>query len=103
MHVYCTIKGPKCCVVLEGSPRHRGGTVVQFAQVRLVIIIIVSVVLIPFVHTNDVCMARQRLIQKFKAISKVDRWKLLAPHIGLGERDIEDCRSYQEQRLHGLT
>ena len=25
----------KCCV-LEGSPRYRGGTVVQFAQVRLV-------------------------------------------------------------------
>ena len=31
-------KGPKCCV-LEGSPRYRGGTVVQFAQVRLVGII----------------------------------------------------------------
>ena len=30
------LKGPKCCV-LEGSPRYRGGTVVQFAQVRLVI------------------------------------------------------------------
>ena len=29
------LKGPKCCV-LEGSPRYRGGTVVQFAQVRLV-------------------------------------------------------------------
>ena len=27
-------KGPKCCV-LEGSPRYRGGTVVQFAQVWL--------------------------------------------------------------------
>ena len=23
------LKGPKCCV-LEGSPRYRGGTVVQF-------------------------------------------------------------------------
>ena len=38
--------------------------------------------------------------------SKVDRWELLAPHIGLGERDIveikEDCRSYQEQRLGSL-
>ena len=30
-----TAQGPKCCV-LEGSPRYRGGTVVQFAQVRLV-------------------------------------------------------------------
>ena len=30
-----TAKGPKCCV-LEGSPRYRGGTVVQFALVRLV-------------------------------------------------------------------
>ena len=30
------LKGHKCCV-LEGSPRYRGGTVVQFAQVRLVI------------------------------------------------------------------
>ena len=29
------LKGPKCCV-LEGSPHYRGGTVVQFAQVRLV-------------------------------------------------------------------
>ena len=38
--------------------------------------------------------------------SKVDRWELLAPHIGLGERDIveikEDCRTYQEQRLGSL-
>ena len=33
------LKGPMCCV-LEGSPRYRGGTVVQFAQVRLVIIIL---------------------------------------------------------------
>ena len=41
-----------------------------------------------------------------KFASKVDRWELLAPHIGLGERDIveikEDCRSYQEQRLGSL-
>ena len=29
------LKGPKCCV-LEGSPRYRGGIVMQFAQVRLV-------------------------------------------------------------------
>ena len=29
------LKGPKCCG-LEGSPRCRGGTVVQFAQVWLV-------------------------------------------------------------------
>ena len=28
------LKGPKCCV-LEGSPRCRGGTVVQFAQVMI--------------------------------------------------------------------
>ena len=38
--------------------------------------------------------------------SKLDRWELLAPHIGLGERDIveikEDCRTYQEQRLGSL-
>ena len=33
---------PKCCV-LEGSPRYRGGTVVQFAQVRLVFFITLSV------------------------------------------------------------
>ena len=33
------LKGPKCCV-LEGSLRYRGGTVVQFAQVQLVIIIL---------------------------------------------------------------
>ena len=33
------LKGCKCCV-LEGSPRYRGGTVVQFAQVRLVHIIV---------------------------------------------------------------
>ena len=32
----------KCCV-LEGSPRYRGGTVVQFAQVRLVANIVVSI------------------------------------------------------------
>ena len=41
-----------------------------------------------------------------KFASKVDRWELLAPHIGLGERDIveikEDCRTYQEQRLGSL-
>ena len=29
------LKRPKCCVP-EGSPRYRGGTVVQFAQVQLV-------------------------------------------------------------------
>ena len=40
--------------------------------------------------------------------NKVDRWELLATHIGLGKRDIveikelEDCRSYQEQRLGSL-
>ena len=28
------LKGPKCCV-LEGSPRYRGSTGVQFAQVQL--------------------------------------------------------------------
>ena len=33
------LKGPKCCI-LEGSPRYRGGTVVQFAQVHLVYIIL---------------------------------------------------------------
>ena len=27
------LKGPKCCV-LEGSPRYRGSTGVQFAQVH---------------------------------------------------------------------
>ena len=34
------LKGPKFCVswTLEGSPRYRGGTVVQFAQVQLVYI-----------------------------------------------------------------
>ena len=32
------LKGPKCCV-LEGSPCYRGGKVMQFAQVRLVYII----------------------------------------------------------------
>ena len=32
------LKGPKCCV-LEGSPHYRGGTVVQFAQVQLVLLI----------------------------------------------------------------
>ena len=35
-----TAQGPYKCCVLEGSPRYRGGTVVQFAQVRLVIYII---------------------------------------------------------------
>ena len=33
-----TAQGPYKCCVLEGSPRYRGGTVVQFAQVRLVIL-----------------------------------------------------------------
>ena len=35
-----TAQEPKCCVsgTLEGSPRYRGGTVVQFAQVQLVIV-----------------------------------------------------------------
>ena len=35
------LKGPKFCV-LEGSPGYRGGTVVHFAQVRLVYIIILD-------------------------------------------------------------
>ena len=35
------IKGPKCWT-LEGSPRYRGGTVVQFAQVQLVYIIVAT-------------------------------------------------------------
>ena len=34
MHVYCS---RALSVVLEGSPHYRGGTVVQFAQVRLVL------------------------------------------------------------------
>ena len=34
-NVCLLLKGPKCCV-LEDSPRYRGGTVVQFAQVWLV-------------------------------------------------------------------
>ena len=37
-----TAQGPKCCV-LEGSPRYRGGTVVQFAQIRLVYLVIISI------------------------------------------------------------
>ena len=32
------LKGPKCCIdSIEGSPRYRGGTVVLFAQVQLVL------------------------------------------------------------------
>ena len=32
-----TAQGPKCCIswTLEGSPRNRGGTVVQFAHAGL--------------------------------------------------------------------
>ena len=37
-----TAQGCKCCV-LEGSPRYRGGTVMQFAQVRLVYFIAAAV------------------------------------------------------------
>ena len=53
MHVYYSralsacllLKGPKCCAwTLEGSPCYKGGTVVQFAQVRLVALIVSSIV-----------------------------------------------------------